>query len=366
MKRLDRYILRQMLVPGALALAVISFLAVSNEIRDRAQEFAAFVTVSDMLLLMVLLLPLLISIVVPMTFLIGLMLAFGRLAHQHELVAMQAAGVSLKRAAMPVIVAGAALSVACFVVQDRVQPWAVGKAFDLLYSELPSRVTVDRLQPGVMHEYEGWRVYYAARDGQTGALLDLDLVTPAQEGVASVYFHAERAHLFRNGEGYELNMSNGHVITEEHVRVQFDEQRLALPAPSDLRPRNARKMLPLSEVIENERALTRSWLEKQEPGLANSIQKERREISERLSLPFAALACAIAGAPLGVRAERRGRSSMFAAAIGLALAYAVLYIAVEPTGLRSLSEYIVRAWIPNLALIAAGMLLFLKADRIGA
>lgn len=365
MKRLDRYILRQLIVPALLALAVISFLAVSNELRDRAQDFAAFITLSDTIVLMVLLLPLLISIIIPMTFLMGLMLAFGRLAHQHEIVAMQAAGLSLKRIALPVIVTGALLSAMCFAIQDQVQPWAVGKAFDLLYRELPSRVTVDRLQPGIMHEYEGWRVYYAARD-DSGALLDLDLVTPSKDEVSSVYFHADRATLARSGDGYELSMSNGHVITEEHVRVQFAEQRLTLPAPSTLRPRNPRKMLPLNELFAEEQSLTQAHEAAPTSGTESSVQKERREIAERLSLPFAAFACAMAGAPLGVRAERRGRSSMFAAAAVLGLAYAVMYIAVEPTGLRPLSEYILRAWIPNLLLIGAGLILYINADRVSS
>lgn len=366
MKRLDLYILRQLAVPASLALVVISFLAVSNEIRDRAADFAAFITLADTVALMILFLPLLISIVIPMTFLMGLMLAFGRLAHQHELVAVQAAGISLKRVALPVILAGAALSALCFAIQDQVQPRAVGKAFDLLYRELPSRMTIDRLQPGVMHEYEGWRVYYAEREPGTGALLDLDLVTPSKDDISPVYFHADRATLGREGEAYELRMSNGHVITEEHVRVQFAEQRLALPAPSTLRPRNPRKMLPLTELIAQERQLTQAHEVERRPGAADSLEKERREIAERLSLPFAAFACAIAGASLGVRAERRGRSSMFAAAAMLALVYSVLYIAVEPTGLQPLPEYIVRAWIPNLLLIAAGTVLFFNVDRVGA
>lgn len=355
-----------MFVPALLALAVISFLAVSNELRERASDFAAFVTLSDTAILMVLLLPLLISIIIPMTFLMGLMLAFGRMAHQHEIVAMQAAGVSLKRVALPMIVTGAALSAFCFTIQDQVQPRAVGKAFDLLYRELPARVTVDRLQPGVMHEYEGWRVYYASRDERTGALLNLDLVTPAKEDVSSVYFHAGEATLSRSGDGYELSMRNGHVITDEHVRIQFAEQRLVLPSPSELRPRNPRKMLSLQDLYAYERSLTRSYREAPSPGTAESILKERREIAERLSLPFSALACAMAGAPLGVRAERRGRSSMFAAAAALALVYAVLYIAMEPTGMRSLGEFVLRAWVPNLLLIAAGVGLLINADRVSS
>jgi lipopolysaccharide export LptBFGC system permease protein LptF len=279
---------------------------------------------------------------------------------------MQAAGVSLKRVAFPVVATGAILSGACFLIQDQIQPWAVSKAFDLLYRELPSRVTVDRLQPGVMHEYEGWRVYYAARDDANEALLDLDLVTPSTSGAPPVYFHADRAYLKRTGDGFELSMSNGHVITEDHVRIQFAEQRLSLPAPSTLRPRSPRKMLPLRELFAEEQRLTAIYRADSNPSSGSSVQKERREIAERLSLPFAAFACAMAGAPLGVRAERRGRSSMFAAAVALALAYAIMYVAVEPMGLRPLAEYVVRAWIPNLLLIGAGVVLFIYADRVGS
>lgn len=364
MKRLDLYILRQIGVPALLAFAVISFIVLSNEIRDRAHDFAAFITLSDIAILMALLLPLLVSIIVPMTFLIGVMLTFGRLAQQHEIAAMQAAGVSLKRLAVPVIITGALLSAACFFIQDRLQPWAVSKAFHLIYSELPSRITLNRLQPGVMHEYQSWRVYFARRDEATDTLFDLDLVTPRKENVPPVYFHAKSATLQPAGDAYELVMTQGHIVTEQHVRIEFDEQRLTLPPPSTFLPGTLRKMQRIDELLALERDLLKLVQAAPSGGYTARLHKLRQEIADRWSLPFAAFACAMAGAPIAVRAERRGRSHMFAAASVLAVGYVILYMMAQPATLRPLAEVVVRTWLPNLALIGVGLVLFFGLDRV--
>lgn len=364
MTRLDRYVLVQIGALSLLALGAISFLAMANEIRERVEEMPIeLVTLTDLMLLGFYFLPSLVVYIIPITYLVGILMIFGRLAQNGEIIAMKAAGIPLKRLIAPVIALGALLSLLTFAIQDRAQPWAMNQAFKLVYNELPRRVTLDRLQPGVMHDYEGWHVYFGARDQETSTLYDIDLVRPAPDGGVSV-LHAESAQFFDRDGTYELVLKNGHLITPGNIRVTNELQRLTVPAPSEAKIRGARNSLSLTGLIARAREVEAEYRATHSQAAKQSLKKARREIGERVSLPFACLAVAFLGAPLGVRAKRSGRSYTFAAGFSIALVYYVLKIVMEPNSLHSQADIIVRAWVPNIVLLLSGIVLVWKVDRV--
>ena len=91
-----------------------------------------------------------------------------------------------------------------------------------------------------------------------------------------------------------------------------------------------------------------------EPGKLE-LFKVRRDIADRLSLPFACLAVSLAAAPLGARARRAGRSYTFAVGFSVLLIYYVLQMLVEGHSLHPLWLTILRMWVPNLLLCGAGL-----------
>lgn len=363
-KRLDRYIMAQIAVPSALALGVISFLAVANEIRERLDEMPVdLITLADLSKMTFFFLPSLIAYVLPITFLMGILMTFGRLAQQGEITAMRTAGIPLRRVVAPVIVTGALLSVAAFVIQDRVQPWAIERAFALIYSELPQRVTLEALPAGRMHEYEGWRVYFSKKDPETLTLYDIDLVRPEQAGEISV-FHAESAQLLQTDETHELVLTNGHLMAPKDLRQSFETARLTIPKPSPSKARGMRRARDLAGLLASARRLEDKYRETRSQKAKQALKKERREIGERVSMPFACLAVAFLGAPLAARARRAGRSYTFAVGFTIILVYYVLQMLMEPSSLHSQGDIILRAWTPNLVLLLTGAALLWRVDRV--
>jgi lipopolysaccharide export system permease protein len=102
-RTLDRYILRLVLPPFMLALLVFTFMLQMQPLQNVAEPFIArgvpFVVI---LRIFIALLPQALAITIPMAFLLGLLIAFGRLSADSEWVALQACGVSLPRLLRPV------------------------------------------------------------------------------------------------------------------------------------------------------------------------------------------------------------------------------------------------------------------------
>lgn len=365
---LNRHILVRIAVPSLLAVAVIGLIAVANEIQEQVQKLPmAQVTLGDVTRLMFYLLPTLVPYVVWVTYMMGILLAFSGLSQHNEIVAMQAAGIPLKRIILPVIVTGAVLSVAAFWVQDRVQPWAVAKVYQLVSNDLPLRVTLDALQPGIMHEFRGWRVYIGSKDRDTKTLHNIVVLRSEEGKQGTVVFHADSARLAKRGNRSYLEMPNGHYIPSAEGKtltpLTFDGLTMALPEIR-LKPQpETRHGMTLAQLLAREKRLEKEYRRTRSALLKREVMREREEIADRVSLPFACLAVSFVAAPLGARARRSGRSYTFAIGFTIVLVYYVLKLLMEPRSLHSLSTIVLRTWTPNLLLCAVGVIFVWRVDR---
>lgn len=365
MTRLDRYILKQIVVPSLIAFFVIAFLAVSNELRERADSLVIEVLrVSDVVRLSIYFLPTLLSYIVPIAFFFGILMGLGQLSAREEIGAINSAGISMKRIMAPIVLMGAVLALTCMIVQDRVQPLAVAEAYRLMKTELPKRATIDILQPGVVHEYEGWRVYIRYRDPLTKTLYDVDIVRPDEEGGIWV-FHAETANLMKRSGRHVLKLGNGHFVSPDNLRATFDSHELSVPMRAEV-PSSKRHRLGmnLSELLANERQRASDYETSSSYALGLELLKERQEIADRLSLPFAALALSFAGVPIALSRRRGSRTQLMASGIGVLMLYYVLRASTELQSLHDLDDYVLRGWIPNLVLIGLGATLIWHRERL--
>ena len=101
---LDRYVVRETLLPFFLSLLLITFLLIIPPLLQQGYTLIAQgVGWSVVVRVLVTLLPQALSISIPMAVLMGLLIAFGRLSADREFVAMQACGVSVYRLLRPVV-----------------------------------------------------------------------------------------------------------------------------------------------------------------------------------------------------------------------------------------------------------------------
>src|SRR5678816_4788752 len=107
MRRLDRYIFLEVLVPGLIALAALTFVVLSTkgggglllDIIVRQSPSAA-----EILDILAALLPAVLIRTIPMAVLMGILTGFSRLSSDSEAIAMRASGISMGRILRPVLV----------------------------------------------------------------------------------------------------------------------------------------------------------------------------------------------------------------------------------------------------------------------
>src|SRR6185436_6077370 len=104
MRVLDRYIIRQALMPAFLALLVFTFLLIIQVVLPIAEDLVPKnVPTLTILRIIATLLPQALAVSLPMALLMGLLIAFGRMSADSEFAALQACGISVFRLLRPVL-----------------------------------------------------------------------------------------------------------------------------------------------------------------------------------------------------------------------------------------------------------------------
>src|SRR5436190_24012806 len=149
---IDRYVVREMVPPTALGLLLFTFIllldTISNLMRILVSRGAELVTVVRAF---VYLLPSIFSVTIPMAFLLGVLLAFGRLASDSEIVALRASGVSPARLLRPVSGLAALATAITFYVVAFSLPDANQAYREIVWSLVVTRARND-VQPRVFND----------------------------------------------------------------------------------------------------------------------------------------------------------------------------------------------------------------------
>ena len=152
MRIIDRYVIRQVLMPFCIALVVFTFVFIIRTLIEYVEKLAAQGVPPAVLVRVVLLLiPQALALSIPMSLLLGLLVAFGKLSSQREFVALQACGVSLRRLLIPVAVVSLLGWMATSYVMLVALPYS-----NQTFREITFSVTADRaegqLKPRVFFE----------------------------------------------------------------------------------------------------------------------------------------------------------------------------------------------------------------------
>jgi LPS export ABC transporter permease LptG len=304
----------------------------------------------------------------PMAVLVGVLATFGILARRNEVTAMKAGGISLYRAAGPVLVVGILASLVLYGFQEFVLPttnriagmdfnvikgrppqssgrldrrWVLGSDnrfynYDYL-TEKGRPVGVAEGRRGLDFSFFGLRVY------------DVDATSWEMRDV----LYAREADW--NGGGYNLQDGWRRTLKPRSAYRTFEAARTRdLEAPSyfrrEERPSDTMSFPELQSHITSLAALGFDVL----PLLV--------QLHRKLAFPLVALVMTLLGIPFAFVVARRGALYGIATSIVVAIVYWVFMETFSALGNNAILPPVLAAWAPNLIFGATGLYLMLTLD----
>jgi lipopolysaccharide export system permease protein len=361
---LDRYVGWSVLMTTLFAVVMLSFFLM---VGNTSRELMNLIVNRDLpwqtaLTFSALVLPFTLTFTIPWAFLVALLLCFGRISADNELVVMQANGISLTRCCAPVFLLAIGLSGLCLWINVQVSPWSQQRMFSALremavanpMSLFPTGVVID--------DFSGRRIYIGEKEADR--MIGVSIFELDADGLLNRAIFAREAHLRSDPKqaGLVLHLKDARI--EERSKNSADilgmRPGLAMSegtyqiAPREFSEANRRGNAMSARSLSELRALMAA---------SEDPEKQRAEFEyhKRFSLAGACLAFAFLAVPLGISAHRRESVVGFGLSLIVAFAYYLAMIVAQTLIHAGSSVFLI--WLPNLVLLLLGGTLFFRQAR---
>lgn len=364
-KLLHRYLLREIVSPYVLGLAVFTFvLLVARLLKLVELVVNRGLPLSSVLWLLSYILPAFLEITVPMAMLLGLLVAFGRLSTDSELVAIRSAGVSLYQLVPPIAIVVFASVAATALLSCYARPWGNRSLKTAIYEIARTRAGAG-LKTQVFNDMIPGLVIYTERiEPGTNRLIHI-LVSDERDPNEHNTIFARQGMMISDVEAQTvtLRLLRGWMHTADHVRgAEYQTEFQSFDVSLDLHA-----------ALAGERTRERSPAELTLPELRTAIATKERagarttpelvEFHRKFSIPFACLVFAAIAVPLGLQPARAVRSQAFATSLAVIFFYYILLSLGQALAEQEVAFPVVGLWLPNVVLGLLGAHLFHAAAR---
>jgi len=359
-KILDRYMIKEVGPPFALAVGVLTFFLVI----DRVYQLTDLVITKSVpfhlvLGLLVYMLPGVLALTVPMALLVAVLLAGGRLAGDLEIAAWKASGVSPLRIFAPFFVVALAVSAVVAVLTLVVAPASSGAFQTQLFRILQTKATTGIKERTFSASFSQMVMYVDDISASQVALRGL-LVSDERDPRLSRIIVAREGRLFSDAKARRVTMrfidgtiSETDAGDARRFRLTgFTLYDLNLPLDN---PQRAAERIEKPEKEMSLRTLRETIADlRRQNQIVTPLQIE---MHKRFSLPVAAIVFVLVSFPLGIRTHRGGRTLALGSSLAIVVAYYVMHTFLEGMGLRGSLPVAVAMWLPNAIFALTGLAL---------
>ncbi len=298
---------------------------------------------------------------IPIGFLTGVLVVYGRLGADRETVAVESCGFPVSILMWPMIFFSALLGMFLVVFMDISLPWGNTSFLKLESQVLAEHSAIVVRERVFIQDFPGFELYVDGKDPGTGTLKKVTVFVLGDNGRVYREVFAQEGVLRQDPTTYHvlLDLSDGSMQQAgdkrkdtplgEFYQMKFKSCLLDLnvhkakPGPADLGgARNSTGMRELALKIQQ--------------GKKDKLDTREEEIDfhKKFSIPFSTLAFAFIGIPLGLRA-RSGSLLGPVLALALVAIYDAFLLFGEAGGADGILSPFMSMWLPNFILILVGL-----------
>ncbi len=356
MKILRNYILRECILPFAISIGVLTsvfLLGYLPQLADKViNKGVSLAAISQVFLYYI---PLLLGYTLPIACLTTIILTFGRLSADNEILAIRASGIYLSRIISPLIMVGLIFSIILFVLNDRVIPNAYTQQRTILKDTGFSNPGA-LLEAGTfINAFDGYIIFIYRLEGNR--MYNVRIYQPQPEGKPTRTVIAQEGEFATspNNDTVKLKLVNG---TSDEIDFK--------------NPNNFYKLNFETSFITLDMSKTKKKFEKKPKAM--TLKELRQKIEEyqtlfidtaplmteyyrKITWSFTPLLFILLGFPLAVITHRREKSANLLYALFFAAPYFLISLGCQALASQGITPPALTMWVPNIiAAIVVGIL----------
>ncbi len=345
MRILRNYILRECLQPFTLSICVLTsvFLLgylpqLANKVINNGVSLAAM---SQVFLYYI---PILLGYTLPITCLITVILAFGHMSSENEILAIRASGIHLLRLLVPLIIMGVILCQVVYILNDRIIPEAYDAQTRIL-QETGSQDPSAMLEPGsFINAFDKYIIFIYRMDGDL--LYGVRIYEPAPNKPTKTIIASQgefvhvpgKAQLMLkliDGTTDEPDLSNPNNFYKLNFQTSFITMDLS---KKNVKTEKKSKAMTLQELHRKIKSLRHLSIDPS-PLVA--------EYQRRMAWSLSPLIFILLGFPFAAITHRRAKSANLLYALLFAAPYYILSLACQGLASQNVNNPILLMWAPN-------------------
>lgn len=366
MRLLDRYLLRELLLPLGYCLGGFLIFWISFDLINEVGRFQkAQLTLADVAEFYLVTSPELLLVVMPVALLLALLYTLTTHARYNELTAMRAAGISLWRLSVPYFAVGLLFSVAYLAINEGWVPNSIEKSDDILRrheaqktNSLDATWRRDLKFLNARDNRSWWiKAYNLKSSEMQGVLIDWRLPDGKRHVISAQHgSYSEGIWKFTAVEELQsTNIADTSVPTNQLEFADWPESPALIRSEIKI---NSRKQATKSPQLSIRDILNYQDLHPRLDKATSSLLKTR--LHERIAAPSACLIVVLIALPFGVLSGRRNVYVGVASSISICFAYFILLKVGIALGTGGYLPGWLAAWLPNLLFGAAAIILIMR------
>jgi LPS export ABC transporter permease LptF len=368
MKIIDRYIGMSVIATAFFGVVVLSLVLVLGNLFKQLLDVLINnpdVPIATVLAFMALVLPFSLTFTIPWGFLTALLLVFGRVSADNELIALKSNGVSVPRICIPVFFLAVVLSAICFWINIDVAPRAEQQMTKTIVDIATSNPAALFRADEVVDQFPDRRVYVGSKEGDRLKNLIVFELNENSEPIKMVY--AKEGVLSPDPANTRLLLRLFNARFEERDKQdprELTKIRQGIEVTEGVFPISLEEFY--KEYLSGRRLS--SYTLPELLGYLPTIAGEEKlratvELHKRFAASLACVAFALIAVPLGITAHRKETSVGFALSLVIAFTYFFFIIMADTFRGNAAAHPTVLIWIPNILFITLGSVLFWRLSK---
>ena len=366
MKTLKWYLFREFIPPYVGGMAFLSTILLLERVMSFVKLVAnGYATVFDLLTLVFFSIPPTLALTMPMSTLIGALVAVSRLSHDSEITAMRASGIRLGSIFLSLYIAGIIIGGSSFWLTDKLVPIGNIK-FRTLYQELTiARPDVGIESLDILEIEPGITLVVDKVDEKTGDLINVTIFDEeGEEGVRII--SANRGWFVQSGESgshISLRLKNGVLNEEGNMETGYFGSTVFSTLDLNIPLQNRE----LQQIVKSPRDMSMAELTGNMLDLEFGSKLYNNHVMERhkrIAIPIACVLFVFLGTPFAVTRGRSGRGLGLGIGVVIIFMYYMFLLALEPIGRSGVINPALAMWIPNILFTVAGVFNIVRKGRV--
>jgi lipopolysaccharide export system permease protein len=346
MRIIRNYILRECLQPFTLSITVLTSVFLLGYLPQLANKVINNgVSVTAMSKIFLYNIPILLGYTLPIACLITVILTFGHMSSENEILAIRASGVHLLRLLLPLIIVGIVLCQVVYILNDTVIPEAY-EAQSLILQETGSQDPSAMLEPGsFINAFDKYIIFIYRIEGDL--LYGVRIYQPAPN-------KPTRTIIAQQGEF--VHVPGKDQLMLKLINGTSDEPDLT--NPNDFYKLNFQQsfiLMDLSKKKANGDKKSRAMTLKELARKAKSLRHLKidpspliAEYQRRIAWSLSPLIFILLGFPFAAITHRRAKSANLVYALLFAAPYYILSLACQGMASQNVFNPTLLMWVPNI------------------